>query len=876
MADEKTNIIVEPKLNFKVAKKVEAFYTGGKVQDDDDITCFILSQDNEILITASKSGLLRQWNWKEQTVTRKWKTLHNSPIICMAFDSTSTLLATGSTDNTIKVWDIVKQYCTHNLRGSRGIINLVEFHPDSSKLQLFSVAADCKIRIWDLTSSKCISLLEGHFSQVTGLVFLDDHQHMITTGRDKVVIFWDLSTRRSLKTIPVYEGMESVMLLPTSSLYEWCSKQDETERLFATTGEEGIVKVWSFPSGKLVYTQQLPSLSVESEDDKSRESLIGSPACVQAMINQSLNCLATVTYDHSIILYDLVTMKKLKQFVGHYDEILDMKFAGEDHSLLAVATNSSQVKVIERETTDCQILHGHTETVLSLDVSYDGRYVASCSKDNTVRVWKLQDKTTFSCVAIGAGHTHAVGAVSWPKKSTDYVVTGSQDLTIKSWKLPSIFKQNVIVKLTAHWTVKAHDKDINSVTYSPNDKLIATGSQDKTAKIFRAIDGSLHGALRGHRRGIWCVMFSPVDKCLATASADSTIKLWSIQDLTCIKTLEGHTNSVLKLQFMTRGTQIVSSGSDGLVKIWNVSTNECSNTLDEHVDKVWSLSLNKNEDTLVTGGGDSILNIWKDVTEEERRVEEEKQDELILKQQELSNLLEQKNYVKAVALAITLNQPFRVLTIFKNLLEEESGRVKIEKIVDKLRDDQIDAVLKLMCDWNTNARHSNVSQTVLSIVMEKRSAADLMSFSNMKESIEAMLPYTERHFNRISRLLQQSAFLDYTWQAMKLAAVEEDRDKLAVTERSTSEGDARRDPQLVEESTDNAEERSLVSSSSLARIDEKPHGNGSEEEECKTISDKENEFTFEKHANEPAKKLRKRTRRSKSRGGNKIKKKLKE
>eukprot|EP00112_Aurelia_sp_Birch-Aquarium-sp1_P018301 Seg435.11 transcript_id=Seg435.11/GoldUCD/mRNA.D3Y31 product="Transducin beta-like protein 3" protein_id=Seg435.11/GoldUCD/D3Y31 len=791
------------KTNFSVKNKLEAFYTGGKVQfsadgeycfcacgnkvqvlntnsgciikslseDDDEITSFTLSPNDEVLITASRSLLLRQWDWKNGKVTRKFKALHNSPIICMVFDPTSTLLATGSTDSTIKIWDIVKQYCTHNFRGSQGVVHFVQFHPDPEKLMLFSSSIDCKIRIWDLNTSKCVSSLEGHFSPVTSLTFLEENQNMISSGRDKVVIFWDLTTRALIKTVPVYESLESVVALPEAE-YQWLkNEEDKKGKIFITAGEKGTIRAWSFPAGKFLCSRQASQSTAGIESNENTEDFVAS-SIVQCMLHEVLGCVVTVTYDHNIILHDLKTLNVSKQFVGHYDEILDVKFVGDNDSLLSIATNSSQVKVIERETMDCRILNGHTETVMSLDASFDGKYIASCSKDNSVRVWRMQDDKTFKCVATGVGHTRAVGAVSWMKNSTNYLVTGSQDLTMKCWKIPQIFEDKNLARLSASWTSKAHDKDINSVAFSPNDKLVASGSQDKTAKLWLASDGSLYGTLRGHKRGIWCVVFSPVDKCLATASADSTIKIWAIQDLTCVKTLEGHTNSVLKLQFMTRGMQIVSSGSDGLIKVWNVKSNECIKTLDEHTDKVWSLALNNAEDTLVTGGSDSVLNLWKDVTEEEKLMEEAKNDELILKDQELSNLLGEKKYIKAIGLAITLDRPFRVLSIIKELLEKANGEHEIEKVIEGLREDQIDSLLKLMRNWNTNAKHCRATQTVLSIVLKTKSPDDLANLSNMKESVEALLPYTERHFNRLNRLLQQSTFLDYTWQSMKLTTQE--------------------------------------------------------------------------------------------------------
>lgn len=73
---------------------------------------------------------------------------------------------------------------------------------------------------------------------------------------------------------------------------------------------------------------------------------------------------------------------------------------------------------------------------------------------------------------------------------------------------------------------------------SPNDKLLASGSQDRTAKLWSLAGEQslgLLGVFRGHRRGIWAVCFSPVDQVLATSSADGTAKLWSLQDFSCLK-----------------------------------------------------------------------------------------------------------------------------------------------------------------------------------------------------------------------------------------------------------------------------------------------------------------------------------------------------
>uniref|UniRef100_A0AAX7UBY3 Transducin (beta)-like 3 n=1 Tax=Astatotilapia calliptera TaxID=8154 RepID=A0AAX7UBY3_ASTCA len=517
-----------------------------------------------MLVTASRALLLKQWDWRQANCTRSWRAIHTVPVASMTFDSTSTLLATGGCDGTIKLWDVVKHYCTHNLKGSSGVVHLVQFHPNTDLLQLFSSSLDCGIRIWDLRSSQCVCVLQSHYSAVTSLSFSPDGNAMVSSGRDKICTVWDLKTRKAKRTVPVYEAVEGVVILPGSTdLAEIRVKSKDLH--FITAGSKGVLRVWEASTARCVYTQTLPSTlpsaSEEDENDNPRSLtyLFHLPASAR---------LATVTAEHNILLYQLPALTTQQQFVGYSDEVLDVKFLGKGDSHIVVATNSCQLKVFELLTNSCQILYGHTDTVLTLDVFKKGSLFASCAKDRSVRVWHMDsDSGQVRCVAQGSGHTNAVGSISCSRMKASFVATGSQDCTVKVWDLPA-------------------DCSAEGV--------------------------SLLGVFRGHRRGVWAVCFSPVDQVLATTSADGTAKLWSLQDFSCLKvghllstcqnhsslmvlhksnhvqTL-GHDASVLKVIFVSRGTQLLTSGSDGLVKLWTIKTNECVKTLDAHQDKVFPL-----------------------------------------------------------------------------------------------------------------------------------------------------------------------------------------------------------------------------------------------------------------------------------------------
>ena len=297
-------------------------------------------------------------------------------------------------------------------------------------------------------------------------------------------------------------------------------------------------------------------------------------------------------------------------------------------------------------TFNATLLPGHTDVVLCLAKNKSGQLLVSGSKDRTARLWRAstsdivdvsenQASAPWRCCGTATGHLESIGAVGVAPRDGKFMITASQDRTVKVWDLSNLSTQDGELgdpphELRAMTTLKVHDKDINALDIAPNDRLLVTGSQDRTAKIFGIDYESLSksngmtstcrltplGVLKGHKRGVWAVRFSPVGQAIATASGDKTIKLWSLSDYSCLKTFEGHSNTVLKLDFLPGGQQLASSASDGLVKVWNVKDEECVATLDNHEDKIWSLTINDDASLMISGGADSIISFWQDTTEE--------------------------------------------------------------------------------------------------------------------------------------------------------------------------------------------------------------------------------------------------------------------
>jgi len=233
-----------------------------------------------------------------------------------------------------------------------------------------------------------------------------------------------------------------------------------------------------------------------------------------------------------------------ERMFGQHDEILDCAFVGLGEGHLAIAPNESEIRILNIQTKACDVLPGHRDTILCLDRNSTGEWLASGSKDHEARIWSINfssdDKLEASCFAILKGHTGSVSAIAMPRRQLGtrptFVITGSDDRTVKCWDMATGTTTTPFTPRSMY-TQKAHDKDINSIDISSDDKLFATASQDRTIKIFNVEDGQVVGVLKGHRRGVFSAKFSATELVLASGSGDSTVKLWSLIDFTCLKVL---------------------------------------------------------------------------------------------------------------------------------------------------------------------------------------------------------------------------------------------------------------------------------------------------------------------------------------------------
>ena len=169
-------------------------------------------------------------------------------------------------------------------------------------------------------------------------------------------------------------------------------------------------------------------------------------------------------------------------------------------------------------------------------------------------------------------------------------------------------------------TLSAHSDWVRSVAISFDGQTLASGSFDKTVKLWKLPEGELIHSLSQHTKGVFAVAISPDNKILASGSWDETIKLWQIDTGALLNTLNGHTGSVRSLAITPEGQTLVSGSFDKTIKLWNLETGALINTLSKDIGAVSALAqqgavahiaLSPNAEIIVSGGDDGVIQLWQ-------------------------------------------------------------------------------------------------------------------------------------------------------------------------------------------------------------------------------------------------------------------------
>ncbi len=539
------------------------------------------------------------WGLIPPPMLQRVLTGHADQATAVAFSPDGSLLAIGSADGTVQLWNPATGQLVATLTGHTSSVNAVAFGPDGS---LLATGSKDMVRLWEIATAQPHGPpLTGYVYShtVTWMAFSPDGSLLATVGRDirgkkEMVRLWNPATGQLVATLTGLGRQLSVMAFsPDGSL-------------LATGSADGRVQLWNPATGQLV-----TKLTAHASSPKGGVTAVAfSPDGSQ---------LATAGLDkhrETVRLWNPATGQLVATLTGRANQmpplwasppVTAVAFA-PDGSLLAVVRigKEDMVRLWNPASRQVATLTGHTDGVRALAFAPDGSLLATGSKDTTVRLWNPASGQLMTILTgwpdalhavpsvIGRRtHTGGVTAVAFAPDGSLLATAGrdaaplssadSDEGTVRLWNPAS---GQLMTTLTGWpgtrgaWdatSVRAfvrairkptHTSRVIAVAFAPDGSLLATGSREMV-RLWNPVSRRLVATLTSHAGGVTAVAFSPDGSLLATGSADGTVRLWNPAMGQLVATLTGHTRRVTAVGFSLDGLLLASASDDETIRLWN-------------------------------------------------------------------------------------------------------------------------------------------------------------------------------------------------------------------------------------------------------------------------------------------------------------------
>jgi WD40 repeat protein/serine/threonine protein kinase len=497
------------------------------------------------------------------------------------------------------------------LTGHTAGITSVEFSHDG-KIAI-SGSRDNLVMLWDLTTGKAIRTFEGHTDDIKEVAFSPDEKTIVSASVDKTLILWDVATGQKLRTFTGHDDeVKGVAFSPDgktilsgsadTTLILWDVATAQPIRRFVGQTQQVNHVVFS-PDGKtaLSSSEDTDLILWDVATAKPIRTFKGHTAEVTSVaFSPDGKTALSGSYDKTMILWDVATGQAIHTFTGHTNNVLDVAYSPDGTLALSGSSDNLMGLWDLRAQKLVQFFTGHTGWVKAVAFSPDGQHALSGAYDNTMRLWDLTNGAQLRAFA-GAGGQAVLSA------SGQALLTTGPNNAVLLWDLE---------RGQVRTPLLGHNGDVNAVAISPDGHRALSGTKlfnngASTELILWDLDsGTYLRSLVGHTDDVDSIAFSPDGTKALSGAEDNTMILWDLIKGTQVISFTEHKGGVRAVTFSPDGTKALSGSVDKTAILWDLRTDKPIQTLKGHTAKVLSVAFSPDATQALTGAEDGKIFLW--------------------------------------------------------------------------------------------------------------------------------------------------------------------------------------------------------------------------------------------------------------------------
>jgi WD40 repeat protein len=555
---------------------------------------------------------------------------HSMDVTAAAFSPDGRYLATGSSDRSVKLWDLANGHEARVYSGHVNHVEVVAISPDGKTIA--SAGWEGEVHLWEAATGKLIKKLSAPGDYTNSLAFSRDGKTLVAGYAGKKM------GARGYITLTDVASAEHKRIIPDArSLVRVVTFNHKGDILAAGCGD-GSVRFYSYP--KVVQNANEPEYWEKQDITGSTDDIVFS-ADDKSLIRCGADGIKIYAVAQPGESFAISAPKRVIANTAA-EERFKRAVTSPDSKTLIAGTSEGVLRIIDFDTGQIvSSLRGHAGDIRSLALHPQGTQIASAGSECTVRLWDFD-------VVLQArdylGHDGAVWSAAFSPDGKK-IVSASADQTVRVWEVGSTAR-------AAH-TLKGHVGPVTMAMFTPDGKNVVSCGADKTVKVWDAEQGTAVRELTGHTGTVTAFDISQDGKRLVSGGADRHVKVWDLPGGKELATVSGaasvvaaiaihpsgdkfavgnvdqtiglydisgkllhrwaaHGIAVSGLSFSPNGKWLASCGADGIVRVWTVAAPTSGPVaLTGHNGPLSSVAFRKDSQHLVSSGADLSVKLWK-------------------------------------------------------------------------------------------------------------------------------------------------------------------------------------------------------------------------------------------------------------------------